>query len=261
MNPNLTGLAAVTAALLVFVAGYQMAVKWGLRRRLCAALVLLLLSLPALGFTAYYAHVLPETAWFYELRSWRGSEFWVVFLGAFMAVVASLCPKVLRSLWFVLLGCMAIIPYVKPLLAPLPAADLHDQWSGNACLQSSSSTCGPASVATIVRQLGGSVTEREAALASYSYMGGTEAWYLARFIRSKGLAVRFEFRDGFDPGIPFPAVAGVRVGTGGHFIAVLARAGDDYVIADPLYGEKRCPVGELKQRYDFTGFYLVIAKR
>lgn len=245
---------------MVFGIGYQHAAKWKMGRRISAALILLVLSLPALGFSLYYLHILPERAWFYELRSWRGSEFLVIFLGGFMAVFASLFPRPLLSLWFLLLGCIVCLPFAKPFLAPLPTADIHDQWSGNACLQSTYSTCGPACVATILKHFGVSVTERDAALASYSYMGGTEAWYLARFIRAEGFAARFEFREGFDAGISFPAVAGVRVGTGGHFIAVIARTGDDFIIVDPLYGEKRCPVSELKQRYDFTGFYLVVTQ-
>lgn len=261
MNPNLTGLAAIATALLVFAITYRYSARWKMSQRILAALPLLLLSLPALGFTLYYLHILPEKAWFYELRSWRGSEFLVVSVGALVAVLASLFPRWLLSLWLVLLGGVVAVPFAKPFLAPLPGSDIHDQWNGNVCLQSTASTCGPACTATILRRLGVFTTERQVALASYSYLGGTEAWYLARFIRSQGLTARFEFRPGFDPSVPFPAVAGVRVGAGGHFIAILSRAGDDCLIADPLYGEKKCPLAELTQRYDFTGFYLTVAKK
>jgi hypothetical protein len=103
------------------------------------------------------------------------------------------------------------------------------------------------------------VTEREVAHAAHSYAGGTEAWYLARFIRSKGLSAHFEFHEGFAPEVSFPAVAGVRVG-GGHFIGILGKEGDIYHMADPMFGELHVSERVLKSRYDFTGFYLVISK-
>jgi len=261
MNPNLSGFAAIILAFVAFGFSYKLAVKWQTLVRVCAALVCLLASAPAFGVTLYYLHVLPETAWFYEMRSWRGSEFLSVPVGAFMGVMASLFHRWLLSLWMVLLGGMVAVPFVKPILAPLNLESLQDQWSGNALLQSTYSTCGPASVATILKQLGCPVTEREVARACYSYVGGTEAWYLARFIRSKGLTAKFEFHDSFKPDLKYPAVAGVRVGTGGHFIAILSKIGDEYVIADPLYGERRCPLKELKQRYDFTGFYMEVSRK
>jgi len=260
MNPNPAGIAAVIIALLVFVAGYWSAVRWRVSLRIFLALAGLVPAMIALKFALHYLHLMPDEAWFFELRSWRGSEFFVVALAGWAAVMASFFPRWLLSVWFVLLAAVICVPFSKPFLAPLKPSSMRDQWSGDACMQSTSSTCGPASVATILKRLGRSVTEREVALAAFSYAGGTEAWYLARFVRSTGLEARFDFREGFKSDVECPALAGVRFGPGGHFIALLERSGDGYVIADPLYGQKVLSVNELTQRYEFSGFYLVVSK-
>ncbi|GAA5127467.1 hypothetical protein GCM10023212_32390 [Luteolibacter yonseiensis] len=44
------------------------------RTKFAGFLILGILSIPALLFAAYYLHILPEKAWFYTLRSWKGSE-------------------------------------------------------------------------------------------------------------------------------------------------------------------------------------------
>ena len=66
--------------------------------------------------------------------------------------------------------------------------------------------------------------------------------------------------SGFDPEIPFPAVAGVRLGAEGHFIAVLSREGERFQIGDPLEGPELLSRGELLERYEFTGFYMAVSK-
>jgi hypothetical protein len=195
--------------------------------------------LPSLWFAAYYAHVLPEYEWFYELRSWPGTEFLVVFLGCAAGASASLLPRfALAGLLAFLLGCAAV-PYVKPVVGPLPDDAFQDQSDGDVCLQSTPSTCGPASVTTILRHFGVSTTERETARAAFTYAGGTEAWYLARYVRTRGLSPRFAFRKTFSPSAGLPAVVGVRVGGLGHFIAVLDVTNDQITFADPLSGKEQ----------------------
>lgn len=258
---NLRGLFVSSGVFFFFGFIYSLVKSWGRKARLVALLVTLVLSLPAFAFTLYYFHILPEKAWFYELRSWNHSEDLMLLAGGFMAVLASFFRRWMLPLWLVLLGGIAIAPFAKPLLAPLPVASLKDEWQGRACMQSTYSTCGPASVTTILRLLGDAkATEREAALACYSYMGGTEAWYLARYVRSRGLRARFDFREGLAPDVHLPAVAGVRTGMAGHFIALLGREGDVYVVADPLLGEERMTLDEMRQRYEFTGFFMVVEK-
>jgi len=253
------GLVSLVAALAVFSWGYRWFTGSGRRWRLALFLAGSVLSVPALMMPLYYLHVLPERAWFYEFRSWPGSELCVLPLALAAAAFASWLPR--RGLIVPLFGlmCAALVPYLKPLLGPLPASEFQNQWSGDgACLQSTAASCGPASVATILRACGVAASEREIARSAHSYQGGTEAWYLARYIRQRGLTGRFEFRDDFDPSVGLPAVTGVRLGSNGHFIAVLAVTGDRVVFADPLSGRWEVTIEEFRQRYRFTGFHLVI---
>ncbi len=60
---------------------------------------------------------------------------------------------------------------------------------------------------------------------------------------------------------PFPAIAGVRLpGSGhtGHFITILDRAGDNYVVGDPLEGKMFEAQHKLREVYEFTGFFMVL---
>jgi len=223
--------------------------------------VFTLLAIPSLLFVVYYLHLLSERAWFYTLRSWHGTEFLVVFLGCAGGAAASLFHRLLVGFPLFALLVIAVAPYIKPALAPLPDCLFHEHWQGDICIQSTLATCGPASVSTILRRLGAeSASEREAARASYSYAGGTEAWYLARYVRSKGFVPRFDFRRTFSPAVGLPAVVGVRVGGVGHFIAVLDMSNDQVTFADPLCGEEHLSLSEFYRRYSFTGFHMVIAK-
>jgi hypothetical protein len=222
----------------------------------CGAFVLL--SVPALLFAVYYLHILPERAWFYTLRSWRGSEFLVIFLGCATGAAASLLPRLLLGLPLFAFLALGVLPYIKPVIAPIPDKAFREHWEGAICLQSTLSTCGPASVCTVLRRLGASASEQAAARAAFSYEGGTEAWYLARYVRGKGFVPRFEFRDTFSPEVGLPAVVGVRVGGCGHFIAVLDLSGDQITFADPMIGEQRLSLSAFRRRYDFTGFHMTV---
>jgi predicted double-glycine peptidase len=155
---------------------------------------------------------------------------------------------------------IAVVPPVKPLLVPLSDNEFKDKWKGDACLQSTASTCGPASVATILRHFGINTTEQAIARSAFSYEGGTEAWYLARYIRSCGLSPHFAFRPTFSPNAGQPALVGVRIGRAGHFIAVLEVHNDQVTVADPLSGEVRMPLAKFKRLYEFTGFHMIILR-
>jgi len=257
---NLIGVAAVVLSVMVFAATYQFFRHRSVRVGICFLLGFALLSVPSVWFAVDYLHVLGEHAWFYTLRSWPGSEFLVVFLGCAGGVAASLLPRSLRCLPLSAVLVIAVAPYIKPLIGPISDSAFLDQWKGAVCLQSTPSTCGPASVTTILRHLGVDTTERATARAAYSYTGGTEAWYLARYVRSRGLSPRFDFRSTFSPAAGLPAVVGVRLGSVGHFIAVLDFHDDQITFADPLRGEERLSLAEFQRRYEFTGFHLVIRR-
>lgn len=229
-------------------------------KRLAFALASTLLAIPGASFAGYYTHVFPEPSWYYEFRSWRGTECLLIILGIAGGLIASLLPRRLLILPLFGTAAFALAPVLKPFVRPIPPESLNDSWDAGICLQSTPSTCGAASVATILKHYGLTVSERELARDAHSYVGGTEAWYLARVVRDRGCDAHFHFSSGFNPQIPVPAVAGVRVDSNGHFIAILSRNGDRFHIGDPLNGPEELSPNELVVRYEFTGFYMSITK-
>jgi len=194
------------------------------------------------------------------MRSYPGVELFGIFIGCAGGAVASLLYRFLLGLPLFASVLLALIPYAKPILGPIPDSAFAERWSGDICFQSTPSTCGPASVCTILRHLGAHPSERTTARAAFSCSSGTEAWYLARYVRSIGFVPRFDFKDTFYPSVGLPAVVGVRLGAIGHFIAVLAVNGDQVAFADPLQGEQHLSIDRFRHRYQFTGFHMVITR-
>ena len=186
----------------------------------------------------------------------------IIPIGAAGGCFAALLPRNLAVLPFLAVAAFAFVPFLKPIIGPLPS-NFSGKWNGDICLQSTPSTCGPASVATILNSLGVETNESELARDSYSYTGGTEAWYLIRAIRARGCEASVQFRPDFDPQISLPAVVGVRLGGPdgfGHFVPFLSKSGDTYSLGDPLVGPQFETLSQLRKRYHFTGFHLPISK-
>lgn len=258
---NFVGLLALFASVAAFWITHRLLRQKPLRLRTVIFGVASVLSIPAFLFTLYYFHILPEKAWFYNMRSWLGSEFLVVFLGVAGGAAATFLPRILLMLPLLGVIGLAVVPYLKPLINPLVLMSSTEKWEGDACLQSTASTCGPASTASILKWLGIHASEREIARAAYTSNSGTEAWYLARYVRSRGLGVRFDFQKRFAPSVEFPAVVGVRVSGFGHFIAVLEVADNHVTFVDPLFGKLRLTTSEFLTRYEFTGFHMIVSRR
>ncbi|MBC8010504.1 MAG: hypothetical protein H7067_10455 [Burkholderiales bacterium] len=259
MFPNILGLLCAALALVGFTLAHRRAQNWPRAQIWRWLAVGTLASLPALYNASHYLHVIPEAAWFYEVRSWRGTELLVISVGPTAGLLAALLPR--RLLLIPLLACVGVTwgPFLKPVLGPIKHAALRDVWIKDVCIQSTFSTCGPASTATILRTYGQRHTEEEIARVSHSYIGGTEAWYLARYIRAQGLRARFSLREeGFPTEVHAPAILGVTLEGRGHFIPLLARDGDAYLIGDPMNGPERLTRAQLDTRYGFTGFALEI---
>jgi hypothetical protein len=257
MYPNYPGLLAVALSLGIGILTLRWLRSKSSSQRWGWLLCFTVLSVPAWLCSIYYLHVLPERVWFYEFRSWNGSEFCVVFLGAMFGVLATwLAPRWHYYLWCTLI-CIGCMPYLKPFIAPLNPAELTERWRGEAQLQSTLSTCGPASVCNIFHFLGVSSQEAEIAQAAHTYGGGTEAWYLARYVRSRGLNAKFRFGRGFHPEYGLPAMIGV---TPGHFIAVLEVTAGEIHYVDPLQGARTEPLAKFLDSTSPTGFHLVISR-
>jgi hypothetical protein len=113
----------------------------------------------------------------------------------------------------------------------------------------------------VLRALGVKADESEIIRAAHTYIGGTEAWYLARFIRSQDLTARFGMQPGgFNDSVRLPAVVGVTVDGRGHFIALTSRMGEVFEVGDPMVGPKKLTRTQLERRYGFTGFALEVTR-
>ncbi len=223
-----------------------------------------LLALPALIFTAYYLRVFSEPLWLYQLRAVPGSELLAALAGIPAGQFFQKTPKLARWVIPVILFGVLFAPYLKFYLVPLDRRFLKETWKDGVCLQSTPSTCGPASAATLCKFLGVEVTERELATESFSTATGTENWYLARALRRRGLEVRFEKTSPDPRELVYPAIAGTELGGAGgagHFIVVLSKTPDGYLIADPVSGKSTLQPDEIAGgRYKFTGFFLKIMR-
>jgi len=272
-NINLLVIPTVIIAVALFVVGLQIANKrMPIYLAFAWTMLSVLAAVPAILFISYYGHWLDRCAWFYAFRAMPGSELAASGAGLGAGIVALRIQRLalrhmsaalvrfvfaMQLLFLILLLCA---PYAKPVLAPIQIA-FRDQWRDGICIQSTPSTCGPSSAATILKYFGLSASERELALECYSYGGGTENWYVARALKRRGLDVSYVVSKMQPTGLPFPSIAGTEVGGlggAGHFVAILGREGERYVVGDPIVGKLLMTIGDLRKRYFLTGFFLVV---
>jgi len=262
----------VLLALALFGIGFRFALKSvSPRALLLGAAAAPITAIPTLFFVAYYTHLFDRTIWFYEFRAVPYSELMAAGLGWTMGMgMGRLQRRVFREqskafvafLWGVALFCFLLllfVPYAKPLIAPLRGT-FAGRWANGVCIQSTSSTCGPASAATLLGYWGYTVSERELAQECFTYGGGTENWYLARALRKRGLQAHYLLTDPMPKTLPFPSIAGTEYhgrGGSGHFIVILGQQEGRFLIGDPLVGRLLLTPEQLHQQYYLTGFFLV----
>jgi len=270
VNPLLIPVLAIGAG--TFTLGWRLASRPRTWQALAAAIGLgAVTALPAALYAAYYLHLFDTAVWFYEFRALPGTELAAGpagFLAGLLHGLVRRHDRLRKAAGTALLplGLLVLlaIPYVKMIVRPLSTASLKDRWSKDVCLQSTGATCGPAAAATLLRRLGIEATERELAEASYTSSSGTEAWYLVRALRRRGLGVRFVQDRPQPDALPAPALAGTRLGGPngiGHFIAILDGPDGRYIVGDPLIGRMETTLAALRQRYYLTGFFAVITKQ
>ena len=257
MNPNWLGILSALLAFGLFFATYL-----GMRRkepktRIILTILFAIAAIPGASFSIYYAHIIPDSAWYFQFRSIPGTELLVVFIGVAAGLIATL-PRTLLLAPLLGVAAFSITPIIKLFIGPISKDSFTQEWDDGVCLQSTASTCGAASTATIINHLGGNVQEAEIAKEAHSYAGGTEAWYLARAVRKRGFKAHFDFYSGFAPEAGLPAIVGVKLGAVGHFIAVLGKENDHFIVGDPLIGREILSWEDLHERYEFTGFHLRI---
>ena len=262
MNINWLIIPTLFIALLLFVIGEKSIKKCRARgSRVVLSAFWFFFGTPGFLMVLYYLHWFDNATWFYEFRSFPLIELSASATGLFAGALAELMkgsilfPKpVFISVLF--LGIAA--PYLKPVLAPLPKEQFADRWRDDVCLQSTPSSCGAASAATIFRVYGINLREMEIAEECFTYHGGTENWYIARAFRKRGFTVNYRIENDFPLDLKVPVIAGVRVGNFGHFIAIVEESNGKYITGDPLKGRQEIPIQTIEKEFNFTGFFMEI---
>ncbi|HEX2951469.1 MAG TPA: cysteine peptidase family C39 domain-containing protein [Armatimonadota bacterium] len=246
-------LPAFIVGLLLYYVGHRLFIltpagkkRWGM------GILLAILCLPALSFNLYYAHLAIEPWWYVIFRSVSGIETlaacWGMFWGFACTRITSGQASIIRvACHTIALTCTVLfiaVPFLKPIMNPVEEYHhLKNRWKGNVCLQTSGSTCGPASMATIFAFYGMTKNEREIAEACYTSYTGTELWYLLRYAKQHGLQITY-LQPCRLPDIPAPALLGTTAilsdgpVQSGHFITLLGKMGNGYIIADPENGSR-----------------------
>ena len=83
----------------------------------------------------------------------------------------------------------------------------------------------------------------------------TMVWFLVLVYRN-GLRTLKDWTSDVNGAVGLGALLGVA--GAGHFITVLRRNGDSYVVGDPLFGRLTLAAADLRTRYRFTGFFMIV---
>lgn len=267
MNLNWLVIPVILLAIIFFWLGKYFESKFFLHKKIyfTGLLIFTLLSIPAWLYSVYYFHIFDDSIWFYKLRSLYLSELLAAGLGGFIGFFYALNKrKIFLSNFFsyllVLVGLTwLLIPYIKPVIFPLHFPATKAQWKEGVALQSTASSCGAASTATLLKMLGHTSSEREIARKAYTSATGTENWYLARLIKTKGFQVNYFISATPPDKLYYPAMAGVILDGGvGHFISILGETDTAYIIGDPLVGKLFLDKKHFNRAYHFTGFFMLI---
>lgn len=265
MNPMLWP-TLIVGSLLFWIAGKLYPLANGRSQKITLWLAAILTGLPGIAFALYYTRLLGEPLWLYRFRVLPGSELAAAGLGLLAGVIQatrSSLPMLQKAASRygipVLLALTIALPHLKPVLRPLRFPDSAEKWADDVCEQSTPSTCGPASAATLARLARVEIGERTLARECFTSAGGTENWYLVRALRKRGLKVQLFNHAPVPNEFPCPAIAGVKLEYGtGHFIPILGRNGTNYIVGDPMVGREEKSFADLQKAYVFTGFFLTI---
>jgi predicted double-glycine peptidase len=259
-------LVTVLGAAVLFCLGSNLAKK--ARTRQSRALLLLaglVLAVPGLLFALYNTHLLDGWSWFYTFRVLPFTDFLPGGIGLLAGVLHSWFEPETRGEKIVVPAALAIavlIPFAKPLLDPMELDRLHDHCDGEVCMQSTFSTCGPSSAATLLKAFGQIASEKQLAREGLTSRGGTEIWFIARAFERQGFRTQILIQSPDHLSPPSHAIAGVVLpGRSGHFVAILSETSDEVTIGDPLKGKLVVKRADLKDYYHFTGFFLVAYPR
>lgn len=217
---------------------------------------------------AYLSDMVGANPMYAQFRSLPYSELLVVAVVPLVSLIMLWCKVKINSTFgksFTAGLCMVMmlfyisIPFIKPLIRPLTIT-LADKWQDGVALQTTPSTCGPSSLATIFKYYGKKDSESHIALQAYTSASGTENWYLARYAATQGFHYQFLHEVELAK-VPTPAIIGVKLRHFGHFIVLLSNQNGFYEVADPLIGKIGLSIEEFESKYQYTGFVLYISQK
>ncbi len=265
MCPNYNLIPAIIIGFLLYYAGLRLSKRMFINtQRWLMGVLFFVLCLPALSFILYYAHILGEPLWYIEFRSIDYIEVLSAMWGLFFGFVFAGKPmnKYLRLQWPVICIVFIFIPFAKSWLMPpeILGTVMQDNWDNGVCMQTTHSTCGPASLATVMNGYKIPVTERQLAIGCYTAVSGTEIWYIIRYARNHGMRVNIQIERDIQQ-VSVPAILGVRISKiYGHFIVLLDNRNGNLVIGDPAVGRRNYSIKDFKKRYGFNGFAVTLDK-
>ena len=242
MSFNFAAIPTVALSGVLFVAG-ALTQRRVQSKAICTVLLLLgtVVALPGLLILLYYTHLCESPAWFYAFRTVPYAEISMCGLGWIVGYCYSLiAPEGTgeKAAWPIALFVLVSLPFIKPILDPINLEALRTSCPDQVCLQTTYSTCGPSSAASILLSLGQDASEQSLAREALTSKGGTELWYLARALRRRGFSTNYVVGNAAPASFPTPAVAGVVLTGGtGHFIGLISRNGDELTLVDPLKGK------------------------
>ena len=277
VNPNLY--LALLFCLVLFISGRQLAIlRCDSRTKWMLTIILSAVAFPALLFPLGYFDLFGESPFYCSFRTINRIEILTSLLSPLLGYISYDMPQrrrrrvresglpalAMRLRPFAFPFCILYITlcFIKPIIRPLSRnIDFSERWEDGVMMQSSASTCGPASLATAMFSIDGYMdSEADIAKRAFTCSSGTENWYLARHTIERGYRVRFsKCRDIED--VAVPSIIGVRIGDIGHFITVLGVGDNSVVIGDPLRGRLSLTPEEFYTVYDFPGFTMAVSSR
>ncbi len=216
--------------------------------------IVFLLFLPGFLIPFYYAHIFDDSLWYYEYRSVNNIEYILILLAPFM-VLLSLTLVNIKYILISLLPILIFIPYAKIFLSPIDLSYIKNKVLDGVTIQTTSSSCGPSAVASLLRLRGIEKTEKEIVISCNTTRTGTEIWNIKKYLQSINIDSSFIIDKKILP--PYPSIAGIKLGNGmGHFIAILDLKDGEYIIGDSISGKNYIDSTMIKDEINFTGFYL-----
>lgn len=200
-------------------------------------------------------------SWHIEFRSISYIEllsaFWGLFISYSITFLKSLKSLNIRcnifSKYFYLIAILLIISPFTGELIPIKIS--KDVWNQDVCLQSTSSSCTAASMATILRKFDIHKTEKETAQLLKTSQFDTSAWDILRCARKNNLKPICYNPSSFT-NAPYPSILFVKCKGIAHSITLLGKDEDKYIIGDPLHGALWLTESHFNTLYKFENFFI-----